>query len=113
MTRSRATRTGIGFQDSTDAAYGRWAPFYDLLFDLPFRPGRLSAARAAGEAAGADAEILVVGVGTGLELGLLPRTARVTGIDLSAPMLRIARERVARESLRHVKSLAAMDAGAL
>jgi phosphatidylethanolamine/phosphatidyl-N-methylethanolamine N-methyltransferase len=113
MTRSRATRSQIGFQDETDAAYGRWAPFYDLLFDLPFRPGRLAAARAAGEAAGANAEILVVGVGTGLELGLLPRTARVTGIDLSAPMLRIARQRVARESLRHVKSLTAMDAGAL
>src|ERR1700734_3507769 len=113
MTRSRATRTGIGFQDSTDAAYGRWAPFYDLIFDLPFHPGRLAAARAAGEAAGANAEILVVGVGTGLELGLLPKTARVTGIDLSTPMLELARERVARDSLGHVKSLAAMDAGAL
>jgi phosphatidylethanolamine/phosphatidyl-N-methylethanolamine N-methyltransferase len=113
MSRSRATRTQIGFQDTTDAAYGRWAPIYDLIFDLPFRPGRLAAARAAGEAAGANAEILVVGVGTGLELGLLPKTARVTGIDLSTPMLKIARERVARESLRHVKSLVAMDARAL
>ena len=47
----------------------------------------------------------MVGVGTGLELGLLPKTARVTGIDLSAPMLKIARERVARDALGHVKSL--------
>src|ERR1700677_1999833 len=113
MTRSRATRTGIGFQDSTDAAYGRWAPLYDLIFDLPVHPGRLAAGGAAGEARGATAEILVVGVGTGLELGLLPKTARVTGIDLSTAMLRIARERVARDALGHVKSLAAMDAGAL
>ncbi len=57
--------------------------------------------------------MLVVGVGTGLELGLLPRTATVTGIDLSAPMLRIARERVTRRALTHVKALRVMDAAAL
>src|SRR5271154_6790052 len=105
MTRSRATRTGIGYQDSTDAAYGRWAPIYDLIFDLPFPPVRLAAARAAGESMGGTAEILVVGVGPGLELGLLPKSTRVIGIDLSAPMLKVARERVARHALGHVKSL--------
>ena len=35
-----------------EAAYSRWAPVYDLIFDLPFHPGRLAAARAAGSAAG-------------------------------------------------------------
>ena len=39
--------------------------------------------------------------------------ARVTGIDLSAPMLKVARERVERRGLSHVKSLLAMDAGAM
>ena len=53
--------------------YSRWAPIYDLIFDLPFHPGRLAAAGAAAEAAGEDGEVLVVGVGTGLELGLLPK----------------------------------------
>ena len=57
---------------SAEAAYSRWAPIYDLLFDLPFHPGRAAAARAAAEAAGPGGEILVVGVGTGLELPLLP-----------------------------------------
>src|SRR5580698_3241535 len=113
MTRSRATRTGIGFQDSTDAAYGRWAPIYDLIFDLPFHPGRLAAAAAAAQAAGKDGEVLVVGVGTGLELGLLPKNLRITGIDLSAPMLKLARERVAKGALGQVKALHIMDAGAL
>jgi phosphatidylethanolamine/phosphatidyl-N-methylethanolamine N-methyltransferase len=113
MSRSRATRTQLGYPASTDAAYSRWAPVYDLIFDLPFHPGRLAAARAAGEAAGANGETLVVGVGTGLELGLLPKTARVTGIDLSAPMLKVARDRVAREALGQVKSLQKMDAAAL
>jgi len=96
-----------------EAAYGRWAPVYDLIFDLPFHPGRLAATRAAVEAAGADGAILVVGVGTGLELELMPKNLRVTGIDLSAPMLKIARERVARKGLRQVKGLHVMDAGAL
>jgi len=43
----------------------------------------------------------------------LPKSLRVVGIDVSAPMLEIARERVARKGLRHVKSLEVMDAAAL
>jgi len=97
----------------TAAAYSRWAPIYDLVFDLPFHPGRSAAARAANAAAAPNAELLVVGVGTGLELGLLNKTSRVTGIDLSQPMLKVARERVARLGLRQVKSLQLMDATAL
>jgi phosphatidylethanolamine/phosphatidyl-N-methylethanolamine N-methyltransferase len=98
---------------ASESAYSRWAPIYDLIFDLPFHPGRSAAAAAAAEAAGADGEVLVVGVGTGLELGLLPTNLRVTGIDLSAPMLKLARERVAKHALRQVKALHIMDAGAL
>jgi phosphatidylethanolamine/phosphatidyl-N-methylethanolamine N-methyltransferase len=98
---------------SSDGLYGRWAPVYDLIFDLPFHPGRLAASRAAAAAAGPTGEVLVVGVGTGLELGLLPKSLRVVGIDVSAPMLEIARERVTRKGLRHVKSLEVMDAAAL
>ena len=57
--------------------------------------------------------MLVVGVGTGLELGLLPADLRVTGVDISAAMLDVARERVARKGLRQVKGLHVMDAGAM
>ena len=98
---------------AAEAAYSRWAPIYDLIFDLPFHPGRLAAARAAGQAAGPGGEILVIGVGTGLELPLLPKNALVSGIDISAPMLRVARERVERKRLVQVKGLYVMDAGAL
>ena len=100
-------------QQASDAAYDRWAPVYDLLFNLPFQPGRRAAARAAERAAGPGGEILVVGVGTGLELPLLPAGSRVTGVDLSAPMLDVARKRVARLGLSQVKALLAMDAQAL
>jgi len=96
-----------------EAAYSRWAPVYDLIFDLPFHPGRAAAARAAGEAAGPGGEILVIGVGTGLELPLLPGNVLVTGIDISAPMLRAARARVERERLGQVKGLHVMDAARL
>ena len=97
----------------TEAAYSRWAPVYDLIFDLPFHPGRLAAARAAGSAAGPGGEILVIGVGTGLELPLLPGNVLVTGVDISAPMLRAAEARVARKRLVQVKGLFVMDAAAL
>ena len=98
---------------SAEAAYSRWAPVYDLIFDLPFHPGRAAAARAAADAAGPGGEILVVGVGTGLELPLLPGNVLVTGIDISAPMLRAARARVERKRLAQVKGLHVMDAAAL
>ena len=42
-------------QTRTEAAYSRWAPIYDLIFDLPFHPGRLAASRAAAAAAARDA----------------------------------------------------------
>ncbi len=96
-----------------EAAYSRWAPIYDFLFDMPFHPGRRAAALAANEAAGLQGSILVVGVGTGLELPLLSRDTRVTGVDLSPAMLAIARRRVIKEALGHVRALQAMDAGAL
>jgi phosphatidylethanolamine/phosphatidyl-N-methylethanolamine N-methyltransferase len=100
-------------QQASDAAYDRWAPVYDLIFNLPFQPGRRAAAHAAEAAAGPGGEILVVGVGTGLELPLLPAASRVTGVDLSRPMLDVARKRVARLGLEQVNALLEMDAQAL
>ncbi len=108
-----APRTAQSAERLTQSAYSRWAPVYDLIFDLPFHPGRLASARAASAAAGDNGEVLVVGVGTGLELGLMRKTLRITGIDLSAPMLRIAQERVNRKALGQVKALKVMDASKL
>jgi phosphatidylethanolamine/phosphatidyl-N-methylethanolamine N-methyltransferase len=111
MNPTNATQSHAG--QTAEAAYGRWAPVYDLIFDLPFHPGRAAAAHAAAEAAGPRGEILVVGVGTGLELPLLPGNVLVTGIDISAPMLRAARARVERMGLAQVKGLHVMDAARL
>jgi phosphatidylethanolamine/phosphatidyl-N-methylethanolamine N-methyltransferase len=88
-------------------AYARWAPVYDLVFGAVFARGR-RAAIAASERIGG--RILEVGVGTGISLPHYRRASGIVGIDLSEPMLRKARDRVAALRLAKVESLAVMDA---
>src|SRR5436190_6601197 len=88
-------------------AYARWAPVYDLVFGAVFDRGRRAAIDAAQRLGG---RILEVGVGTGISLPLYDRGVRFVGVDLSEPMLRKARARVATEALAHVEGLAVMDA---
>ena len=68
----------------------RWAPVYDLVFGAVFERGRKASIAAAERIGG---RILEVGVGTGLSLPDYGWTNRLTGVDLSAPMLRKAQER--------------------
>jgi phosphatidylethanolamine/phosphatidyl-N-methylethanolamine N-methyltransferase len=56
--------------------------------------------------------VLEVGVGTGINASLYPRDCSVTGIDLSAPMLEKARERVVRKGISNIRLLE-MDAADL
>lgn len=88
-------------------AYARWAPVYDLVFGAVFNRGRQAAIAAAEQVGG---RILEVGVGTGISLPGYSAKNRIVGIDLSEPMLRKARERVAELSLDHVERLEVMDA---
>jgi phosphatidylethanolamine/phosphatidyl-N-methylethanolamine N-methyltransferase len=94
-------------RDSITRAYGRWAPVYDLVFGQVFARGR-SAAIVAAERIGG--RILEVGVGTGLSLPDYARSSRITGIDISEPMLRKAQERVRALKLDNVEALSVMDA---
>lgn len=91
-------------------SYARWAPVYDLVFELVLRPGRKAAAAAADRVGG---HVLDVGVGTGLELPMFDRRTRLTGIDLSEPMLRRAQRRVGAKALGNVEGLVVMDAAHL
>jgi phosphatidylethanolamine/phosphatidyl-N-methylethanolamine N-methyltransferase len=93
--------------DTVTKAYARWAPVYDLVFGAVFDRGRKASIAAAERIGG---RILEVGVGTGLSLPEYAWTNRLTGIDLSAPMLRKARDRVAEHRLTNVDALAVMDA---
>ena len=53
--------------------------------------------------------MLEVGVGTGINLSLYPSSCAITGIDLSAPMLDKARDRILDKGLRNCRVLE-MDA---
>jgi phosphatidylethanolamine/phosphatidyl-N-methylethanolamine N-methyltransferase len=88
-------------------AYARWAPIYDLVFGAVFERGRKASIAAAERVGG---RILEVGVGTGLSLPDYSWTNRLTGVDLSAPMLRKAKARAAEHRLTNVDGLAVMDA---
>ncbi len=90
-----------------ESAYARWAPIYDRVFATIMRPGRRAAAAAINAHGG---HALDIGVGTGLELPMFSRAVRVTGVDLCAPMLEIARARVDRLGLDNVEALRVMDA---
>jgi phosphatidylethanolamine/phosphatidyl-N-methylethanolamine N-methyltransferase len=88
-------------------AYARWAPVYDFVFGAIFERGRQAAIAAAERIGG---RILEVGVGTGLSLPGYSAANRLVGVDLSAPMLRKAKVRVADHRLGNIDGLAVMDA---
>jgi phosphatidylethanolamine/phosphatidyl-N-methylethanolamine N-methyltransferase len=88
-------------------AYARWAPVYDLVFGAVFERGRKAAVAAAERIGG---RILEVGVGTGLSLPVYSWTNRLTGVDLSVPMLRKAKARALEHRLTNLDGLAVMDA---
>ncbi|MCA8983270.1 MAG: methyltransferase domain-containing protein [Planctomycetaceae bacterium] len=72
--------------------YAGWSLVYNGLIQLPpYRRGRELLWRMAEPVAGE--RVLLVGVGTGIDLDYLPAGATVTGIDLSPSMLRLARRR--------------------
>jgi phosphatidylethanolamine/phosphatidyl-N-methylethanolamine N-methyltransferase len=93
--------------DFVTGVYEKLASVYDFTFGPTLHAGRLQAIQRMGIQSGD--RVLEVGVGTGINAALYPRDCAVTGIDLSSPMLEIARERVARKGIWNVR-LVEMDA---
>lgn len=91
-------------------AYRRWANVYDAVFGGISSAGRRRAVALVNRLPGRD--VLEVGVGTGLALPHYHADKRITGIDLSTPMLEKARARTKRDNLTHVVGLHEMDAEA-
>jgi phosphatidylethanolamine/phosphatidyl-N-methylethanolamine N-methyltransferase len=94
--------------DAVKAAYRRWASVYDTVFGAISAPARREAVAAVNRAPGN--RVLEVGVGTGLALPFYSPEKRITGIDLSAEMLALARKRVRRGKLANVEALLELDA---
>ena len=90
-----------------EKAYAFWAPIYDRIYARTLAGGRQAAVKAS---LGRGSSILEVGVGTGLSLADYPSGYRVTGIDLSRPMLEQAQKKVRSLSLSTVTGFAVMDA---
>ncbi|MDP1594402.1 MAG: methyltransferase domain-containing protein [Gallionella sp.] len=72
-------------------SYSLIAPFYDLVIERPMRAARRQSLNALpGDTAG---KILLSGLGTGLDLPLLPALHHYTGLDFNPGMLARARSR--------------------
>jgi phosphatidylethanolamine/phosphatidyl-N-methylethanolamine N-methyltransferase len=76
--------------------YRLWAPIYDATVNRFFAPGRKRAVALLNLQAGE--RVLIIGVGTGADLPLLPAGVDVMGIDLSQEMLAKARLKLERSS---------------
>jgi ubiquinone/menaquinone biosynthesis C-methylase UbiE len=74
--------------------YRLWAPIYDSTVNRFFLPGRKRALELLALQPGE--RVLIVGIGTGADLPLLPAGADVTGIDLSPQMLDQCRLKLSR-----------------
>jgi phosphatidylethanolamine/phosphatidyl-N-methylethanolamine N-methyltransferase len=96
--------------DFVAGVYEKLASVYDLAFGPALQPGRVRALEQMDIQSGE--RVLEVGVGTGINLSLYPKTCHMTGIDFSSSMLEKARERAVRDGLRQMRLLQ-MDAADL
>lgn len=93
--------------EAIQKSYKRWAPVYDLTFGRITQGGRILAAAHVNAQGGS---VLEVGIGTGLALDFYGPKVRVTGIDVSAEMLREAEAKAQKKRLRNLVGLHQMDA---
>ena len=95
----------------TERTYSHYAGVYDLLFDHILKPGRRAAVGALAPQPGD--RVLEIGIGTGLSVPYYPLHCHITGIDVSASMLREAEKKRAKHYPRHDLDLLEMDASCL
>lgn len=93
--------------EAIQRTYRRWAPVYDQTFGRLTQGGRILAAQHVNALGGS---VLEVGIGTGLALEFYGPHVQVTGIDLSAEMLREAAVKAEKRQVANLEGLHQMDA---
>lgn len=104
---TRALSVTVVENDFVARTYEKLASVYDLVFGPTLHPGRIEAIQKMKIQPGDS--VLEVGVGTGINLSMYPASCAITGIDLSAPMLDKAHERILNKALRNCRVIE-MDA---
>jgi phosphatidylethanolamine/phosphatidyl-N-methylethanolamine N-methyltransferase len=94
-----------------EETYSQYAGVYDLIFDRILRRGRRESVALLGLQEGEH--VLEIGIGTGLSIPYYPTYCKITGIDLSSPMLREAEKKRDQFYPQHNLDLMQMDAGEL
>lgn len=94
-----------------ERTYSHYAGVYDLVFDRILQPGRRKSVVLLQPEAGE--RVLEIGIGTGLSIPYYPTQCNITGIDLSAPMLREAKKKRDQQLPPPDLDLVQMDAGRL
>ena len=107
---TRALSVTVVETEFVEKVYEKLATFYDYAFGPILHPGRLEAIQRMRIRTGDS--VLEVGVGTGINLPLYPRSCAITGVDLSAKMLEKADTRIIRKGLRNCR-VVSMDAAAM
>jgi phosphatidylethanolamine/phosphatidyl-N-methylethanolamine N-methyltransferase len=104
---TRALSVTVVENDFVAKVYEKLASVYDLVFGPTLHPGRIEAIQKMKIQPGDS--VLEVGVGTGINLSMYPSSCAITGIDLSAPMLDKAHDRILNKGLRNCRVME-MDA---
>src|SRR3954467_2335229 len=107
---TRALSVAVVENDFVERVYENIAWAYDAFFGPTLHPGRVRAIQRM--AISPRDRVLEVGVGTGINAALYPRSCSVTGIDFSAKMLTKAKNRIANKGITNVR-LVEMDAADL
>ena len=100
-TATRALSVTVVENAFVERVYQKLAGVYDYTFGPTLHPGRLEAIEKMSIRPGDD--VLEVGVGTGINLSLYPRSCTITGVDLSSKMLEKAQKRINAKGLTHCR----------